>query len=115
MGTQLSKCQIEQVNKLTEAVTKLTDFLHDDNRLAARSISDTENSNNSGSGDDDEKNDTRTRFTIHEMDRSLYKETGLVASFLFHQKTSSSSAATTGKPEDDPMGSVFKQFSESCT
>ena len=58
MGTQLSKCQIEQVNKLTEAVTKLTVFLHDDNRLAARSISDPENSNNSGSGDDDEKNDT---------------------------------------------------------
>ena len=34
--------------------------------------------------------------------------------FLSHQKTSSSSVATTGKPEDDPMmGSIFKEFSES--
>ena len=34
--------------------------------------------------------------------------------FLSHQKTSSSSVATTGKPEDYPMmGSIFKEFSES--
>ena len=51
---------------------------------------------------------------IHETDCSLYHETDLAASFLSHQETSSSSVATTGKPEDDPMmGSVFKEFSES--
>ena len=52
--------------------------------------------------------------TIHETDRSLYNGTNLAASFLSHQEISSSSVATTGKPEDDPMmGSVFKEFSES--
>ena len=44
------------------------------------------------------------------MDRSLYNESDLAASFLSHQETSSSSVATTGKPEDDSMmGSVFKK------
>ena len=65
-------------------------------------------------GVDDEVNDGRTRVTIHETDRRLYHETDLAAFFLSHQETSSSSVATTGKPEDDPMmGSVFKEFSES--
>ena len=59
-------------------------------------------------------NDGQNRVTIHEADCSLYHETNLAASFLSHQETSSSSVATTGKPEDDPMmGSVFKEFSES--
>ena len=111
MGTQLhehSKCQIEQLNKLTEADTQMTS-LHNANKLAARSTADPGNSDNSDSGDDDEENDRWNRVTIHEMDRSLYKETDLVASFLSHQQTSSSSVGTTGKPEDDPMmGSVFK-------
>ena len=73
-----------------------------------------ENSYDSDSGEDDEVNDGRNRVTIHETDRSLYHETDLAASFLSHQETSSSSVATTGKPEDDPMmGLVFKEFSES--
>ena len=73
-----------------------------------------ENSYDSDSGEDDEVNDGRNRVTIHETDRNLYHETDLAASFLSHQETSSSSVATTGKPEDDPMmGSVFKEFSES--
>ena len=105
MGTQLhehSKCQMEQVNKLTEAVTQMTSS-HNANKLAARSTADPENSDNSDSGEDDEVNDRRNRVTIHETDRSFYNETDVAASFLSHQETSSSSAATTGKPEDDPM------------
>ena len=108
MGAQLhehSKCQMEQVNKLTEVVTQMTSS-HNANKLAARSAADPENSDNSDSGEDDEDNDRRNRVTIHETD--------LAASFLSHQETSSPSVATTGKPEDDPMmGSVFKEFTES--
>ena len=108
-----SKCQMEQVNKLTEAVTQMTSS-HNANKLAARSTADPGNSDNSDSGEDDEENDRRNRITIHETDRSLYNETDLAAPFLSHQETSSPSVATTGKPEDDPMmGSVFKEFSES--
>ena len=104
---------MEQVNKLTEAVNQMTS-LHNANKLVARSTDDPENSDNSDSGEDDEVNDGRNRVTIHETNRSLYHETDLAASFLSHQETSSSSVATTGKPEDDPMmGSVFKEFSES--
>ena len=61
-----------------------------------------ENSDNSNSGEDDEENDRWNRVSIHEMDRSLYNETNLAASFLSHQETSSSSVATTEKPEDYP-------------
>ena len=108
-----SNVKWSRVNKLTGAVTQMTS-LHNANKLAARSIADPENSDNSDSGEDDEVNDGRNRVTIHETDRSLYHETDLAASFLSHQETSSSSVATTGKPEDDPMmGSVFKEFSES--
>ena len=88
--------------------------LHNTNKLVARSTDDPENSDNTDSGEDDEVNDGRNRVTIDETDRSLYHETDLAASFLSHQETSSSSVATTGKPEDDPMmGSVFKEFSKS--
>ena len=89
MGTQLhehSKCQMEQVNKLTEAVTQMTSS-HNANKLAARSTAHPENSDNSDSGEDDEENDRRNRVTIHETDRSLYNETNLAASFLSHQGT----------------------------
>ena len=107
------KCQMEQVNKLKEAVNQITS-LHNTNKLAARSTDDPENSDNSDSGEDDEMNDGQNRVTIHETDRSLYHETDLAASFLSHQETSSSLVATTGKLEDDPMmSSVFKEFSES--
>ena len=116
MGNQLhehSKCQMEQVNKLTEAVNQMTSS-HNANKLVARSTDDPENSDNSDSGEDDEVNDGRNRVTIYETDRSLYHETDLTASFLSHQETSSSSVATTGKPEDDSMmGSVLKELSES--
>ena len=116
MSNQLhehSKCQMEQVNKLTEAVNQMTS-LYNANKLVARSTDDPENSDNSDSGEDDEVNDGRNRVTNHEIDHSLYHEANLGASFLSHQETSSSSVATTGKPEDDPMmGSVFKEFSES--
>ena len=102
---------MQQVSKLTEAVTQMT--LHNANKLAARSTTHPENSDNSDSGEDDEENDRQNRVTIHETDRSLYNETNLAASFLSHQ-ISSSSATTTGKPEDDPMiGSIFKEFLES--
>ena len=111
MGNQLhehSKCQMEQVNKLTEAINQMTS-LHNTNKLVARSTDDPENFDNSGSGEDDEVNDGWNRVTIHETDRSLYHETDLAASFLSHQETSSSSVVTTGKLEDDPMmDSVFK-------
>ena len=110
MGTQLhehSKCQMEQVIKLTEAVTQMTS-LHNANKLAARSTVDPENFDNSDSGEDDEENDRWNRVTIHEIDRRLYYETNLAASFLSHQEISSPSGAVTGKVEDDPMtGSVF--------
>ena len=89
MGTQLhehSKCQMEQVNKLTEAVTQLTSS-HNVTKLAARSAADPENSDNSDSGEDDEENDRQNRVTIHETDRSLYNEIDLVISFLSHQET----------------------------
>ena len=116
MGTQLqahSQCQMEQVNKLTEAVTQLTS-LRNVNKLAARSTADPENSDNSDSAEEDEENDRRNRVTIHETDHILYNETHLAASFLSHQEILSSSVATTSKPEDDSMmGSVFKEFSES--
>ena len=104
---------MEQFNKLTVAVTQMTS-LNNTNKLAARSTADPENSDNSDSGEDDEENDRRNRVTIHEVDRSLYNEIDLASSFLSQQETSSSSVATTGKPEDDAMmGSVFKEFSES--
>ena len=73
MGTELhkhSKCQMEQVNKLTEAVSQMTSS-HNANKLAARSTADPKNSDNSDSGEDDEENDRQTRVTIHETDRSL--------------------------------------------
>ena len=107
---------MEQVNKLTEAVTQMTSS-HSANKLAARSTADPENSDSDypDSGEDDEIDDRGNRVTIHETDRSLYNETDLAASILSHQEISSSLVATTGKPEDDPMmmGSVFKEFSES--
>ena len=116
IGTQLhedSKCQMEQANKLTEAVTQMTSS-HSTNKLAARSTTDPESSDNSDSMEDNEVNDRRNKVTIHETDRSLYNETDLAASFLSHQETSSSLVATTDKPEDDSMmGSFFKEFSES--
>ena len=116
MGIQLHKhfkCQMEQVNKLTEAVNQIT-FSHNANKLVARSTDDPENSDNSDSGEDDEVKDGWNRVNIHETDRNLYHETNLTASFLSHQETSSSSVAITGKPQDDPMmGSVFKEFFES--
>ena len=77
MGIQLhehSKCQMEELNKLTEAVTHMTSS-HNANTLAARSIADPENSDNSDSGEDDEESDRRNRVTIHETDRSPYNET----------------------------------------
>ena len=100
MSNQLyehSKCQMEQVNKLTDAVNQLTSS-HNVNKLVARSTDDPENSDKSDSGEDDEVNDGRNRVTINENDRILYHETDLAASFLSHQETSSSSVATTGKP-----------------
>ena len=116
MGNQLhepSKCQMEQVNKLTDAVNQMTSS-HNTKKLVARSTNHPKNSDNSDSGEDGEVKDGRNRVTIHETYRSLYHETDLVASFLSHQETSSSSVPTTGKPEDDPMmDSVFKEFSES--
>ena len=69
MGTQLhkhSKCQMEQVNKFTEAVTKMTSS-HNANKLAARSIADPENSDNSDSREDDEVNDGRNRVTMKQI------------------------------------------------
>ena len=63
MGTKLhkhSKCQIEQINKLTEAVTQLA-YSHNMNKLAGRSTTDPENYDNSDSGEDDEENDRRIR------------------------------------------------------
>ena len=117
IGIQLhehSKCRMEQVNKLTQAVNQMTS-LHSVNKLAARSTADLENSDNSYSGEDDEDNDRRNMVTIHETEHSLYNKTNLAASFLSHQETLSSFlVVTTGKPEGDPMmGSVFKEFSES--
>ena len=93
---------MEHVNKLTEAVTKMTSS-YNANTLAARSTAEPENSDNSDSGEDDEENDRRNRVTIHETDRRLYNENDLAASFLSHQETSSFSVSTTGKPEDDLM------------
>ena len=81
--------------------------------MVARSTDDPKNSDDSDSGKDDEVNDGRNRITIHETDRSLYHESNLAASFLSHQETSSSSVATTCNPEEDPIGSVFKEFPES--
>ena len=89
MGNQLherSKCQMEQINKLTEAVNQMTSS-HNTNKLVARSTDDPENSDNSDSEEDDEVNDGRNRVTIHETGRSLYHETDLAASFLSHQET----------------------------
>ena len=116
MGTQLhehSKCQMEQVNKLIKAATQMTSS-HSANKLAASDTDDLENSDNSDSGKGVDVSDGRNRVTINEKDRSLCNGTDLAASFLFHQKTSLSSVATTGKPENYPMmDSVFKEFSES--
>ena len=115
MGNQLhehSKCQMEQVNKLAEAVNQMNSS-HNTIKMVARSTDDPKNSDNSDSGKDDEVNDGRNRITIHETDRSLYHESNLAASFLSHQETSSSSVTTTCNPEKDPIGSVFKEFSES--
>ena len=116
MGTQLrkhSKCQMEQVKKLTEAVTQLTSS-NNANKLAVRSTADPENSDNSDSGKGDEENNRRNMVTMYEMNYSLYNEIGVAASFLSHQETSLSSVTATGKLEDDPMmGSVFKEFPES--
>ena len=85
---------------MTEAVNQITS-LQNANKLAARSTDDLESFDNSDSGENDEVNDGRN-------------ETDLAASFLSHQETSSSSMATTAKPENDLMvGSVFKEFSES--
>ena len=56
IGTQLhehSKCQMEQVNNLTEEVTQLTS-LHSVKKLAARSTDDLKNSDDSDSGDENE-------------------------------------------------------------
>ena len=110
MGTQLreySKCQMESVNRLTEAVTQLTSS-HNAFKLAARSTADAENFENSDSGESDEENDRRNMVTIYEMDYSLYNEIDVAASFPSHQETLLSSVTTTGKPEDDlMMGSVF--------
>ena len=95
MGTQLhkhSKYQMEQVNKFTEAVTKMTSS-HNANKLAARSIADPENSDNSDFGADDEVNDKPNRVTIHETECSLYNEADLAAFFLSHLETSSFSVA----------------------
>ena len=86
MGNQLhehSKCQMEQVNKLTEAVNQITS-LYNANKLVARSSDDPENCDNSDSGEDDEVNDGWNRVTIHETDCSCYHETDLAASFLSH-------------------------------
>ena len=108
-----SKCQMEQVNKLTEAVTQMNSS-HNANKLAARSTADPGKSEKSDFGEDDKENDRRNRVTTHETDRSLYNESDLAASFLFHEEISSTSVATTGKPEDGPMmSSDFKEFSES--
>ena len=86
MGTQLLehfKCQMEQVNKLINAVNQMISS-HNANKLAARSTANPDYSDNSDSGEDDEANDRRNRVTIHETDRSLYNETDLAASFLSH-------------------------------
>ena len=77
MGTQLhehSKCQMEQVNELTEAVTQMT-YSHSSSKLAASGTADPKNSDNSDFGEDNEENDRRNRVTIHETDRSFYNET----------------------------------------
>ena len=90
MGNQLHehfKCQMEQVNKLTEAVNDMTS-LNNANKLVGRSSDDPENSDNSDSGKDDEVNDGRNRVTIHENDRNLYHDTDLAAYLLSHQETS---------------------------
>ena len=83
LGTQLhenSKCQMEQINKLTEPVTQMSSS-HNANKLAARSTADSQNSDNSDSWEVDEVNDRRNRVTIHEMDSSFYNETVLAAFF----------------------------------
>ena len=116
MGTQLHKhleCQMEQVNKLTEAVTQLNSLLNA-NKLAARRTAESGSSDNPDFREDDEENDRWVRVTVYETDHYLYNETDLAASFLSHQETSSSAVATAGKQDDDPMmGSVFKELSES--
>ena len=81
--------------------------------MAARSTADAENSDNSVSGEGDEENDRRNMVTIYEMDYSLYNEIDVAASFPSHQETLLSSVTTTGKPEDQPEDSVFKEFPES--
>ena len=77
MGTQLHelyKCQMKQVNKLTEAVTQKTSS-HNANKLAARSIADPENSDNSDSREDDEVNDGRNRVTMKQIVTFTIKST----------------------------------------
>ena len=51
---------MKQVNKLTDAVNQMTSSHNANNKLAARSTDDPENSN-SDSGEDDEVNDGRNR------------------------------------------------------
>ena len=53
----------------------------------------------------------KNRIIIHETDGNLYHKKDLAASFLSNQETLLS---TVGKPEDDIMNSVLKQFSDFC-
>ena len=85
-------------------------YLHNGNKLTARSTAEAV-SDNSDSGEGDEENDGRNMVTIYEMDYSFYNEIDVAASVPSHQETLLSSVTTTGKPEDDlMMGSVFKEF-----
>ena len=54
---------MEQVNRLTEAVTQMISS-HNANKLAARSTDDPYNSDNIDSGEDNEVNNGRNRVTI---------------------------------------------------
>ena len=58
---------MEQVNKLTEAINKMTSS-HNANKLPARSTDDPENSDNSGYDENDEVNDGQNRVATHETD-----------------------------------------------
>ena len=101
---------MEQINRLTEAVTQLTSS-HNANKLAARSTADAENSDNSDSGEGDEENDRQNMVTIYEMDYIPYNEIDVAAFFPSHQETLLSSVTTTGKPEHGPMmGQSSKNF-----
>ena len=85
-------------------------YLHNGNKLTARSTAEAV-SDNSDSGEGDKENDGRNMVTIYEMDYSFYNEIDVTASVPSHQETLLSSVTTTGKPEDDPMMvSVFNEF-----